>query len=231
MYRYILFDADNTLLDFDKAQRLSFIEVLKHYGCQYSDTIFNQYEEINQGLWHQFELGLIEKKIVQAKRFFDFFNILGMKVDGTQADSVYQESLSNQSWLMPNAEKVCRDLSQHATLVIVTNGVGKTQRFRIANSKIAKFISYVVVSDDVGYSKPNINFFWETFRIIGRSDMDAALIVGDSIDSDIKGGINAGIDTCWYNPYKKRRPKTTNINYVISNLQQLTKIVIDNDPI
>ncbi len=226
MYRYILFDADNTLLDFDRAQQLSFNEVLKHYGCQYSNQIFSQYEKINQKLWHQFELGLIAKEVVQEKRFFDFFSGLEIKVDGAQADSVYQENLSKQSWLMPNAEKICEDLSQHATLAIVTNGVGKTQRLRIANSKIAKFISFVIVSEDVGYSKPNINFFLETFKIIGRRKNDSILLVGDSIDSDIQGGINAGIDTCWYNPSGKQTPFELNINYVISNLNQLSKIIM-----
>ena len=105
---------------------------------------------------------------------------------------------------------------------------GKTQRLRIANSKIARFISFVVVSDDVGYSKPSINFFLNTFRIIGCHSKDSILIVGDSIDSDIQGGINAGIDTCWYNPSKKQKPKTINIKYVISDLRQLSKIIVGN---
>lgn len=228
MYRYILFDADNTLFDFDKAQRLSFNEVLNHYGYQYSDQIFNQYETINQNLWHQFELGLIEKRVVQERRFLDFFSILGIKVDGAYADSVYQENLSKQSWLMPNAEKICKDLSQHATLVIVTNGVGKTQRLRIANSKIAKLISFIIVSEDVGYSKPNINFFIETFKVVGCRKTDSILIVGDSIESDIQGGINVGIDTCWYNPSGKQTPIDLSINYIISNLNQLSKIFAEN---
>lgn len=227
MYNYILFDADNTLLDFDKAQLVSFKAVLLYFGVEFTEEICQKYELINHNLWKQFERGLVSKEFVQATRFSDFFNTLGLYFNGKYANSIYQKELCKQSWLMPHAKEVCKELFPYASLSIVTNGVGDTQTKRIANSEISKYISFVVISETIGYAKPNIEFFNETFKIIGCRKTDKVLIVGDSIASDIQGGINIGIDTCWYNPHGITSPTNIGIDYTITDLYDLKKIVLE----
>lgn len=226
MYSHILFDADNTLLDFDKAQLSSFKMVLNFYGLVYSEELFRQYQSINHVLWDQFERGEIDKDTVQEKRFFDFFCTIGRKIDGSEANCVFQRGLCKQSWLIPHAEETCRVLSSYVNLSIVTNGVGRTQNERIRNSKISNFISHIIVSETIGFAKPSIEFFEEAFKVIGCTFSSKTLIVGDSLSSDIQGGINAGIDTCWYNSKRLDLPMEINVDYVISDLAELKQIVL-----
>lgn len=228
MYNHVLFDADNTLLDFDKAQLNSFKMLLAKFGLPFSDQIYQLYERINHSLWFQFEQGKISKEVVQEKRFEDFFSLIGVSVDGAKANNMYQEELCTQSWLVKNADETCKILFPYTTLSIVTNGVGKTQKMRIFNSKIKKYITHIIISETIGYAKPSSQFFDEAFIIIGRKPLDKILIVGDSISSDIIGGIKAGIDTCWYNPNNYDLPSGINPNFVISDINELIRIVINS---
>ena len=227
MYNHVLFDADNTLLDFDRAQFNCLKILLEKYGFSFSNHFYQLYEEINHSLWFQFEQGKISKETVQEKRFEDFFSLLGVSVDGAKANNIYQEGLCTQSWLVKNAEGMCKKLFPYATLSIVTNGVGKTQKARIYNSKINDYITHIIISETIGYAKPSIQFFNETFKIIGRKPSDSIIIVGDSISSDIIGGINAGIDTCWYNPNFSNLPNGVSPNFIISDLDELVRIVLN----
>ena len=227
MYNHILFDADNTLLDFDKAQLISFKTTLLYFGVEFSKEIYKKYELINHNLWHQFERGIISKEVVQIKRFLDLFDTLGIHINAEHANSIYQRELCKQSWLIPHAEEICKELFLNATLSIVTNGVGDTQTKRIASSEINKYISFIVISEIIGYAKPNIEFFNETFKVIGCRKTDKVLIVGDSIESDIIGGKNAGIDTCWYNPHGLTPPPNLKINHIIADLYDLKRLVLE----
>lgn len=224
-YDYILFDSDNTLLDFTGSQDKSFKEMIARYGFEYSDDLYNRYKEINHGYWRRFEEGSIAKEKLVTERFEVFFSELGLNVDGKEVDTFYQDSLSHQSGLMPYAKEVCETLSERAKMSIVTNGVGSTANSRIGGSEIKQYIDKIVISEVVGYAKPDIEFFDAAFEIIGCSKNDKILIVGDSITSDIRGGINAGIDTCWYNFKNEVIPEGISINYVIDDLRQLLDIV------
>ena len=224
-YDYILFDSDNTLLDFTGSQDKSFREMISTYGVEYSEDVYNRYKEINHGYWRRFEEGSITKEKLVTERFEVFFEELGIKVDGKEVDNFYQKSLSMQSGLMPYAKEVCNELSKRSRLSIVTNGVGSTANSRIGGSEIRQYIDKIVVSEAVGFAKPDIEFFDVAFEIIGCSKTDKILIVGDSITSDIQGGINSGIDTCWYNFKNDEIPKGIKINYVINDLRQLLDII------
>jgi len=224
VYKIILFDADNTLLDFDKAQYSGFRVVLERYGIVYTDKVYEEYERINHSLWSAFERGEIGTDYVQTERFSALFRTLGQNFNGTDANGVYQEALKEQCQLMPYALEVCRELSTFTTLVIVTNGVGMTQKARIAKSEIANYISLVVVSEDVGFQKPSINFFNEVFSRLNNPNLSDILIVGDSLASDIQGGINAGIRTCYYVPESEGVITDITPDYVINDLRKLVKI-------
>ena len=226
MYNHVLFDADNTLLDFDRAQLICFKKVIEYYDLPFSEDTFQKYESINHVLWQMFEQGKIDKDSVQSLRFKKLFSYLNKIIDGAEANHIFQQELSKQSALMPFADEICKNLSKFTSLSIVTNGVGSTQHERIDNSMIKEYISNVVVSEEIGYAKPSYDFFKAAFRIIRIKPTDRVLIVGDSLSSDIQGGIKAGIDTCWFNYKIESLPTDMKVNYIITDLRELNTIVL-----
>ena len=224
-YDHVLLDVDNTLLDFDAAQEGAFKDLLGYFGAEYSDETYARYSEINHSYWRRLELGTITKDLLQTERFKVFFDTLGISVDGNDANVFYQKALSNQAQLIPHAEEVCRELSKRTKLSVVTNGVGTTAYSRIGLSGLQKYMSHIVVSEIIGFAKPSKEFFDAAFDIIGCKSSDRIIIVGDSLSSDIKGGINAGIDTCWFNLKGAAAPEGMKITYTITDLRELLDIV------
>lgn len=225
MYSHILFDMDDTILDFQKAQFVSFKHVLDQYNIPFSLDIYHRYEEINHELWKQFDEGILTKDIVQDKRFTQFFADLGKDIDGKQANSFYQESLAAQTWLVPYAKETCMELAKQHSLSIVTNGVGATQKKRFLSSEIAPYFSHILISEDIGVAKPDKKFFDAAFKLINFYELDKILMVGDSLTSDIQGANNIGIDCCWFNPKGTILNKDVQITYTITDLRQLIDIV------
>ncbi len=224
MIKHILFDLDNTLMDFNKAEYNAFQEVMMHYGVDFTEPLFHQYEVINARLWKELEQGLVTMDYVQNKRFAIFFEQLDLVIEGEQANKYYHKMLQNQYELVSNAEEVCGILAKQHQISIVTNGVYNTQISRIHNSAIDKFITNIFISESIGYEKPDVRFFEYVLEKIQCNKNDV-LVVGDSLSSDIQGGINVGIQTCWYN-FKKIENKSGIIpDYVISDLIELYKIV------
>lgn len=226
MYKFILLDADDTLYDFGKAEYLSLKATLEHLGLPCSDTIISTYSAINLNLWKLYEKNLIEKETIKTQRFAELFEHLGVDADAYTASEVYRGHLETKSLLLPYAEEVCEELSKHFVLAILTNGVATTQRNRFKLSAIKQHITHLVISEELGTAKPNKAFFDAALDIIGCAPGDA-LMVGDSLSSDIQGAINAGIDCCWFNP--KRLPREGyDINYEISDLRQLPGLLLKN---
>ena len=225
MYTHILFDMDDTLLDFQKAEYESFKRVLFFYNIPFSLELYEQYKSINHSLWKQFEAGQLSKVVVQNERFSAFFNCLNKRINGESANSMYQVFLSEQTWTVPHAKKVCMELSKTHSLSIVTNGVGKTQMNRFTLSELSPFFSHLIISEDIGVAKPDKRFFDAAFKIIGRTDNKKVLLVGDSLSSDILGAFNAKIDCCWFNPNKRAPDINVSFTYEISNLMQLLDII------
>lgn len=225
-YTHILFDADDTLLDFQHAEECAIKSTLENCGVYPSPDIISKYRLINHKLWGEFEQGVISKDEVQKRRFERLFAQLGIEKSGDEGDRIYQSFLCKQTWLIMNAEEVCQILNKTTKIAIVTNGVGKTQKMRIEQSRINRYISGLFISEDVGYQKPDTRFFEYVFDKleIKKSDLRNVLLVGDSLTSDIQGAKNAKIDSCWFNPYDHQ---TCGIipTYTITNLKQLPDIV------
>lgn len=226
MYKYILLDADNTLYDFDKAEALSLKATLEHLGIEYADTIISTYSDINLKLWKLYEKNLIAKETIKTQRFTELFQYMSVDADAWAASEVYRKNLETKTLLMPYAEEVCEALSQHFILAILTNGVATTQRSRFVLSSINKYIKHHIISEELGTSKPNIEFFDAAFSIIGCNAKEA-LMVGDSLSSDILGAVNAGIDCCWYNPKRLKNEDNYNIKYEITDLRELPEILLN----
>lgn len=225
MYKYILLDADNTLFDFDKAEALSLKATLEHLGIEYSEDANSTYSQINLSLWKLYEKNLIEKETIKTRRFSELFQYLGVGADPWLANEVYRKNLETKTILLPYAEEVCEELSRHFVLAILTNGIATTQRSRFGASSINRYIKHHIISEELGTAKPHKEFFDAAFGIIGCT-AENALMVGDSLSSDIQGAINAGLNCCWYNPKGLSNEDGYDIDYEISDLRELKNILL-----
>lgn len=223
-YQYLLFDVDDTLLDFKENERVSIQRLFEHIEYPLTDEIFKRYQQINHGLWKQFELGQITKEDVLHTRFTRLFQELGHVVDGVELEQFYQAQLGQGAFLIPGAKEIIMKLKDSYQLYIVTNGVSKTQYSRLEKSELLPLFLEVFVSEDAGDQKPSIQFFEYVFERIPGIELDKTLIIGDSLSSDIQGGINAGIDTCWYNPNNLDNAGK-HISYTIKSIEEVLDIL------
>ncbi|MDR1532597.1 MAG: YjjG family noncanonical pyrimidine nucleotidase [Clostridiales bacterium] len=224
-YTTILFDADGTLFDYDKAEALALETALAKYGLPMPPETHLLYRKINQSKWELFEQGAISKIDLQVSRFEGLFSELGLsgiKADKFNAD--YLDRLAEGAQLTEYAYEVCAELAKTKRLAIITNGVAKVQFGRIKKSLIKKFITDVFVSEDIGFSKPDARYFDYVFKTLGLRDKSLVLVVGDSLTSDIQGGANYGLDTCYFNPSNKQNSYSVSPTYEIISLTELLRL-------
>lgn len=204
-YEALLLDMDGTFLDFEASQKQAFTKAMGRYGYPAGEEEYAAYCRINHGLWEAFERGEIDKPTLLSTRFVRLFGALGIDGDGAAFEKEYQSLLGMGHDLVEGAFEVLEALSDRYLLYVVTNGVESTQRNRLRLSGIERFMTGIFISETVGYQKPQKEFFDYCFSCIKR-DRSRMIIIGDSLTSDIRGGVNAGIDTCWFNPSGKSRP-------------------------
>lgn len=224
-YKYLLFDVDGTLLDFDKAEQYALKYTFKNYDLPLTNEINQRYEEINKQLWKDFENGLIDKKTVVYTRFVHLFKEFNIDKDGIAFEDDYQKALGQGYFVLPHAHEILDKLSKKYPLYVVTNGVSQTQYSRLKGTHIDEYFQDIFVSEDIGYQKPSKEYFNYCFQKINDIDLSQTLIIGDSLSSDIQGGINAGIDTCWFNPKYIDKPLEMNITYEIHDLRELLHLI------
>ncbi len=222
-YTTLLFDSDDTLLDFKAAEYSALRQMMADKGLPFSPENAEIYSNINKGYWEAFEQGLIEKKEIYVGRFKSFFEHLGVSTDPVSAAAVYEENLGKNHQLINGAIELLEKLYGKYEMYIVTNGRDCIQKQRLNDSNIINYVSGVFISETVGAPKPEKKYFDYVFDNIPENDLSKILIIGDSMSSDILGGINAGIDTCWYNPLGKS-PKYIP-TYEIGTLLELEKII------
>ena len=224
-YTTLLLDADDTLLDFKKTEEYGLSYTFEKYGIPFTEEVRTTYKTINHKLWAAFEAGEISKPTILARRFRNTFAALGIQGEFAGFEEEYQLALGRGGFLIPEAMEVCQELSKNCRLYIVTNGVQATQTSRMELSGLLPYIQDVFVSETTGYQKPQREYFDYVFSRIPDFDPEKTLMIGDSLGSDIKGGHNAGLDTCWYNPAGKTNGIGVPVTHEIKNLKELYAIV------
>ncbi len=224
-YLYLLFDADDTLFDFNAANHNAFAKVCDYCGLTYTEELYETYESINRPLWHQLDQGLVTKEFLVVERFRRFLAQIGIDRDPAECNRIQLAGLGSSTVLLPHALEVVQTLAQTHKLYIVTNAVASVQRARLSASQLAPYITDAFISEDAGASKPNKAYFDYVFARIDGITKDNCIVIGDGLASDIKGANNAGLPCCWYNPHSEARPDELAIDYEIHDLRELYNIV------
>lgn len=224
MYNIILMDLDNTILDFDAAEKDSFRKVTESVGLNYKDELLQQYKIINKSLWDSLEQGKISKEIVLNTRFSEFFKLYDINVDGREIEKMYRFYLDNSSTLIPNAEYTLTELKKRGKRIYsASNGVYSTQIKRMSNAGIIDLFDGHFISERIKHEKPSPYFFDFCIKNIGEVDNKSIIMVGDSPTSDIQGANNAGIDSCFYQHNKS--VACDDAKYSILDISELLDIV------
>ena len=227
MYDTLLFDFDHTLFDSDASEALAFVETLTDFGVTEPQSHFSTYQQINQALWVAVEQGTITPNDLRTERFAQLTKAIELEADPVAVADRYVVAMGANGELYPGAFAVLEQLAASATLALVTNALSEVQRTRIARVGIERFFGAIVISGEVGPSKPNPAIFDITFGLLNNPTKECTLMIGDSLSSDIRGGTNYGIATCWYNADGKTAPPASahTITHEISKLDQLLGFV------
>lgn len=222
--RLILFDADNTVLDFDKSERCALRECLRRRGIPAGREQLLLYHRINDECWKRLERGEIERSALLTERFRTFFAAIGYDGDPAAMQKDYGEALSRKMYRMPYACSVLRALARRYPLYLVTNGNTKTQHGRLDRNPVRRYFRQVFISEEIGADKPSPLFFDRVFEAIRKEGVEAepghAFLVGDSPTSDIAGARRYGICTCLYSP-SGAGEISCGQDYTISDLREL----------
>lgn len=224
-YEIILFDADETLFDFKKSEKEAFKNTMLEFGVNYDENYhFKIYQDINTAIWKEFEEGLITQKELKIDRFKRLCDSIKITFNAEALAKAYMKHLADCSFLFDGAINLIEELKPNYKLLIITNGLSDVQNKRIKKSAIAHHFDSIVVSEEVNFSKPSPEIF-ELALANMDYDKSKILMVGDSLTSDIQGGINFGIDTCWYNPTKINAPSHLTPTYQVENFDDFKKLL------
>ncbi len=220
-YDILLFDSDNTLYDHGIHEKTAIFEAFSQYGTEITEEQYQLYRKINDDIWKEFERGIEHKEGPLIERFRRFSHLTGMELSPFKINELYIEALSNQCSPFPASAGVCKALSQTHRLYIITNGTESVQLRRFENSPLRPYFCDIFTAASLGVQKPKREYFDRVLEKTGCVDRARAVIIGDSLTSDILGGVNAGIDTVWYNPHFHENTGIAKPTYEIHDLKEL----------
>lgn len=223
-YSTLLFDSDDTLLDFKAAEAAALEKAMLKNALPFSEELLALYSAANVSFWKAYEKGEIKKSEIYVGRFRLFLENAKINFDPKKLSSDYEALLKNECQMIEGAEEICKKLKPHYKMYIVSNGNIYVQLSRLSKSGLDRFFDGVFVSERVGFSKPQKEFFEHVFEEIGVTDLSRVLIIGDSVSSDIKGGKNAGIDTCLFSA--SGEIKGADPTYTVHNHNELEKLLL-----
>lgn len=233
MYKYLLFDADGTLLDFDRDMQNAFYSMYEAAGFQHqrpvTDALMRQYDAINNQWWARFERQQCTKEALFVGRFADFLRETGLVGITPEAlNEVYFKALGQTGTVFPGALQMLQTLKTSARLFIVTNGNAQTQHLRLRRSGLLSCIEAYFISDDAGFAKPDRRYFDHVFTKLPADAPAHSIVVGDSLTSDMQGAHNAGLPGIWYNPKHAENPHGVPVTHEAENYGQVLEILKNN---
>ncbi len=231
-YTTVLFDADNTLLNFDKDENCALRKVMELYGVPVTEENIKTYVEINQGMWKALERGELTKPELKRTRFRKFFDAIGFETDADvfEVNEKYLSLLGEGGNTLDGAVDLCRELKEEGyDLYIVTNGVANTQKNRLTRSGLLPYFTDIFVSETVGHQKPKKEYFDYVLSHIRETDKEKIILVGDSLTSDIKGAMNAGLKSVWLNLKGQKLPEEYKPDYMIEDVRDVRGILYEKE--
>ena len=225
MIEFLFLDLDDTILDFHKAERIALSKTIRDFGVEPTEEILALYHRINKAHWEMLERGELTRQEVKVNRFAVLFRELGAAVDAEACARAYEHNLSIGHYFLPGAEAAVKALSKKYRLFLASNGTAKVQEGRMTSAKLYPYFEQVFISEEIGFNKPAKAYFDACFARIPDFEKGKAMMVGDSLTSDIRGGNNAGLLTCWINPGHAPRNPEIHVDYEIEALSQLEALL------
>ena len=225
MFEYLFLDLDDTILDFQKAEHIALGKTLQSFGLEPEEHVLKRYNLSNKAHWEALERKELTREQVLVGRFQMLFAEMGITVEPVSVARAYEDHLSIGHYFLPGAEEAVKSLSKKYKLYLASNGTAKVQAGRLKSADISKYFQKIFVSEELGADKPDKRYFDRCAEQIPDFDPQKTMIVGDSLTSDIQGGINAGLHTCWINPDHKKNTTAIQPEYELESLSQLEAFI------
>lgn len=224
-YDLFLFDLDDTLFDFKKAEIDAFASVISVLANgAHTPELFQSYRTESERVWRMLELGQISKDLLKTERFKQTFEKNGIEADHVKASALYLEALSESDALVDHAYEICEFLAGKGEIGIATNGFESVQNRRISKSRLKPFISFIAVSEAAGHAKPDARFFEYSIKLAKRFSKESTLMIGDRRETDILGANSFGLSSCWFNPGGATNTGEIKPTHEIKHLSDLIKL-------
>lgn len=225
MIDILFLDLDDTILDFHKAEAIAIRKTIASFGVEPTDEVCALYSKINKAHWEMLERKELTREQVLVGRFETLFRQLGVEVDPTDCAKRYENNLSIGHYFLPGAQEALEQLSKKYRLFLASNGTAKVQAGRLKSANISHYFEKIFVSQQIGANKPDIAYFDGCFAQIPDFARERTIMVGDSLTSDILGGKNAGIATCWVAPKDAQPRADIRPDYRIESISQLEALL------
>lgn len=225
MIEFLFLDLDDTILDFHKAERIAIAKTFRSFGLEPTDAVLERYHIINKQHWERLERQELTREQVLTGRFEALFREMGRNVDAEAVARTYEHNLGIGHYFLPGAEETVKCLSKSYPLYLASNGTASVQHSRLTSAGLYPYFREVFVSQEIGHNKPSKDYFDACFARIPGFDKSKAIMVGDSLTSDILGGIQAGMKTCWVNPEHKKAREDIRPDYEIESITQLEALL------
>ncbi len=225
-YEWLLFDLDNTLTDFDAASHQAFIDLCEmRLARTFSEELYRSYKKYNRAAWEAFENNEIDTSTLRYIRFQGFCQANNIEEDYMALNAFYLDRLNHNAILKKDTKELLNALLKTHRLAIITNGLKENQRRCLDKLDLTRYFEVIVVSDEIGFSKPDISFFYYTMSQIGQPHKDKVLVIGDSLKSDIRGALNFGVDSIWFNEKNLENNSDIIPTYECSSILDILSIV------